>query len=355
MTNPQAISLITEKQHLGIQPGLSRIKALLEKMGNPQDKIKVIHIAGTNGKGTVAATIARELAETGLKVGLFTSPWVIDYREQIQINGKWIEEKTFSRYIERWQANDCTEFEFLTAIMYRYFADERVDYAVVECGMGGAGDATNAEKNNLSVITSVSLDHTDFLGATLEEIAEEKAGVLRENGKCVLYPNAGLEDIFREKCAALCLVEEQGDYIKNLCRTVELTLREVGIYQTVNQLVSLPARQEKIGGILLDGGHNVSAAKALVPKINNETALIGMMRDKDVKGYLSIIAPKCKKIVATAPNHLRAMPAEELAVAAKKFCPCVEVAENPQVAVKQNDFTLICGAFYLAREIRNLL
>ena len=156
MNYNQSLDYMTKKLSLGIKPGLGRIMALLSKMDNPQDKIKIIHIAGTNGKGTVANTISNALASNGLKIGLFTSPWVLDYREQIQINGNFISKEDFAFYVSEYNDTDCTEFEFLTAIMYKYFADQEVDYAVIECGMGGKGDSTNVEKENVcSVLTSV--------------------------------------------------------------------------------------------------------------------------------------------------------------------------------------------------------
>ena len=192
----EALNFILGKQSLGIMPGLTRVMNLLETMGNPQNDIKIIHIAGTNGKGTVAKTINNALIDSGYKVGLFSSPWIDDYREQIQINDEFISEEEFASYVDKYKDNDCTEFEFLTAIMYKYFADSKVDYAVVECGMGGKGDSTNVEQSNISVITSISLDHTAFLGNTVEQIAEEKSGILRKNSTCVLYPNSDVEHIF---------------------------------------------------------------------------------------------------------------------------------------------------------------
>ena len=168
----EALNFILGKQSLGIMPGLTRIMNLLETMGNPQNEIKIIHIAGTNGKGTVAKTINNALIDSGHKVGLFSSPWIDDYREQIQINNEFISEEDFASYVDKYKDNDCTEFEFLTAIMYKYFADSKVDYAVVECGMGGKGDSTNVEQSNISVITSISLDHTILLSRLQKKKAE---------------------------------------------------------------------------------------------------------------------------------------------------------------------------------------
>ncbi|MBR1763209.1 MAG: hypothetical protein IJ731_07590 [Eubacterium sp.] len=343
----EALNFIEKKLSLGIMPGLSRIKKLLDKMGNPQNELKIIHIAGTNGKGTVAGSIADALINQGCKVGLFTSPWVKDYREQIQINNEFISKSDFACYVSEYYENDCSEFEFLTAVMYKYFSDNKVDYAVIECGMGGKEDATNVEKSNLSVITSISLDHTDFLGNTVEEIAENKSGICRKNSDCIIYSDE-FADIFRDKCKNL-IISPQSDNL-SLVNTV---LSHLG-YETQNALKKLPARQERKGNILLDGGHNLSAAKALEPIINNEVAVIGMMKDKDIEGYLSIIAPKCKRIIAVDVNNPRAVSKEKLASIANKYCNDVVVSNNAQGALKNNP-TLICGSFYMIREIYNLI
>lgn len=335
MNYNQSLDYITKKLSLGIQPGLSRISALLERMDNPQDKIKIIHIAGTNGKGTVANYIACSLEANGFKVGLFTSPWIFDYREQIQINGEYIGKADFARYISDYKDNDCTEFEFLTAVMYKYFADNNVDYAVVECGMGGKGDSTNVEKENVcSVLTSISLDHTDFLGNTIEEITREKEGIIRENSPCFRY-------------------RDTGDFERDNIELANRVLDYLGC--EARKFFKPPARQQRIGNILLDGGHNLQAGRELSRIINNETAVIGMMKDKDIDGYLSFVAPKCKKIICTSVDNKRAISAAELSEYAKKYCDNVEIIESPREAVKQDNVSLICGSFYLIREIIDLI
>ena len=356
----ETLNFILGKQSLGIMPGLTRIMNLLETMGNPQNDIKIIHIAGTNGKGTVAKTINNALIDSGHKVGLFSSPWIDDYREQIQINNEFISEEDFAFYVDKYKDNDCTEFEFLTAIMYKYFADSKVDYAVVECGMGGKGDSTNVEQSNISVITSISLDHTAFLGDTVEQIAEEKSGILRKNSTCVLYPNPNVEHIFDGKCKKLINVKEQGNFKKNNLATANAVLKILGV-PTVKQCAHLPARQEYIGNVMLDGAHNKNGAQALEPYLPNGkvTAVIGMMKDKDVDGYLSIIAPHLNRIITTTPDNPRSMPAEELKHLAQKYCKDVVAVDSSNKAValaKQDEnFKLVCGSFYLAREVRNLI
>lgn len=362
MNYNEALNFIYEKQRLGSRPGLSRVEALLAKMGDPQNDLKVIHIAGTNGKGTVANSIANALIKAGYKVGLFTSPWVVDYREQIQINGEFISESDFAHYVTEYANAQATEFELVTAIMYKYFADNSVDYAVVECGMGGEGDATNAiEYSVISVITSVAMDHTDFLGDTLEKIAEQKAGIIKPNGACVLYPNPSCDFVFENKCSQLksklIKIQEQGNYQKNNIATANAVLSELGI-EIEAELPKLPARQELINGIMLDGAHNVDGALALEKNLPNEKicAIIGMMKDKDVDGYLSHIAPHCDTIIVVTPNNPRAMKAGELATIASKYCKNVRFEKYVSSAVKylkqQNCFKLICGSFYLAREVR---
>lgn len=361
MNYNDALNIILNKQSLGIMPGLERISKLLERMGNPQDGLKIVHIAGTNGKGTVAYTIADTLKHNGYKTGLFTSPWIYSYREQIQINGEYISKEDLAYYIEKYQHNDCTEFEMLTAIMYKYFADNKVDYAVVECGMGGLNDSTNVEKKNLAVITSIALDHTNFLGDTVEEIALEKAGIIKENCTCVLYPNPHVEHIFEQVCK-----EKNAKLVKVLCdrdepffakngSTVANAVQELGLNVSVT-LYTPDARQTGTadGKILLDGGHNVDAARALEGILNDNVALIGMMRDKNVDGYLSIVAPHCKRIITTTVDNPRAMPALELKRIASKYCDDVVSIDAPIAALnyaKEKGLDLVCGSFYLIREI----
>ena len=345
----EAIEYLKNKQSLGIKPGLERIQETLSVLGNPQDRYPIIHIAGTNGKGTVAATIATALQGAGYKVGLFTSPWVVNEREQIQINGEFISEEDFWHSVRALQMmdTDCTEFECITVIAYEYFKLQKVDYAVIECGMGGSGDATNVEKNNMSVITSISLDHTDFLGDTVEKIAEDKSGILRKNGTCVLF-NEELSHIFEKKCTKLIT----GGLFDNLS-LVNAALKELGV-NPANELVSLPARLVRKSGILLDGGHNHAAAENLANYINDEIAVIGMMKDKDVDAYLSCVAPKCRRLITVNVKNSRSMSAEELASRAKRYCDDVIICDTAKDALKFNP-TLICGSFYMIREIYNLL
>ncbi|MCC8073037.1 MAG: hypothetical protein LIO62_02800, partial [Clostridiales bacterium] len=257
------------------------------------------------------------------------------------------------------------EFELLTAIMFKYFEDEKVDFAVVECGMGGKDDSTNVISSPiLEIITSVSMDHTDFLGDTLEKIAEQKAGIIKSESAVVLYPNKSVNHIFEDYAkkvnAKVISVGENGDYQKNNLALVNTALKYLN-FSPVEIGVKLGARQELIGeNIMLDGAHNVGGALALeknLPKNREITAVIGMMRDKDVNSYLKIISAHCRRIIATQPSYYRAMTAEDLADAARKYCGDVTVVKNPHdaVKIKDYDFLLVCGSFYLARDVRKEL
>lgn len=357
----KASNIIKQKRQLGIKPGLDRVKRALKYAGDPQNKIKIIHIAGTNGKGTAAFTIADYLMKSGLKAGMFTSPWVVDYTEQIQINGNFIDKSVLADYVCRFEKFDLTEFELLSVIMYQYFYEANVDWAVVECGMGGLNDATNTEDTNLSVLTAISIDHTKFLGSSIEDIAYQKAGIIKPNSCCVLYPNALCEKVIESVCynrgSKLIKVSDHQNVVENTLETAAQAL-SIALNKDCTDLAALvtgPARQEKIGGIILDGGHNPQAAAFLKEHINNEIAVIGMMADKDVGKYMSIVAPKCKKIITTTPSNPRAMPALQLKSIAKKYCDDVISVDDPAHAVALPGVTLVCGSFFLAADVRKIL
>jgi len=206
MNYKESIRLLTSKDIQKINPGLDRISKILEIIGNPQNKLRIIHTAGTNGKGSVCAVLANILKHSGYKTGLYTSPHLLDYTERIQINGSQISKEDFARllqeiyHISKINGIYLTEFEMLTACAFKYFADCRIDFAVIETGMGGRLDASNTVKNPLcSVITSISKDHTGILGNSIEKIAFEKAGIIKEGSAAIVSSaNKGYEIIKQE-------------------------------------------------------------------------------------------------------------------------------------------------------------
>ena len=208
MNVSQAIEYIHSVFWKGSIPGLSRTQALLAKMGNPQDDLRFIHIAGTNGKGSTAAMTASILQKAGYRTGLYTSPYIYRFHERMQINGEQISDEdlvAITEYVKPLadSMEECpTEFELVCCIAFEYFKRKNCDIVVLEVGMGGEFDATNVIKTpEVAVITNIGLDHTDVLGKTVEEIARTKAGIFKENGNAVIYRSTpSVEAVFAEVC-----------------------------------------------------------------------------------------------------------------------------------------------------------
>ena len=200
MTSPQyqrALRFMRSTAHLGSVPGLTRLNRLLALLGHPERRVRFVHVAGTNGKGSVCAMLSSILTQAGYRTGLFTSPYLSDVREQICVDGRQIEPAAFARLAARIEACGLpedqlpTEFELMTALAFLYFADQRCDIVVLEAGMGGQMDATNVIPPPLAaVITRIGLDHTQFLGDTLADIAAHKAGILKPGSRAVLFPQS---------------------------------------------------------------------------------------------------------------------------------------------------------------------
>ena len=203
MTYEEALDNVYGRLVFGIKPGLERISALLSRLGDPQKQLKFVHVAGTNGKGTCSTLVASALKECGFTVGLYTSPYVLDFRERFQINGEMIPKEELVQEVEvlapvadefEKNGDQVTEFEYITALALHWFARRGCDIVVLEVGMGGRFDATNViDVPEAAAIMSISLDHTAILGDTLEKIAFEKAGIVKEGGRLVLYPDQAPE------------------------------------------------------------------------------------------------------------------------------------------------------------------
>ncbi|MBR7165222.1 MAG: bifunctional folylpolyglutamate synthase/dihydrofolate synthase, partial [Clostridia bacterium] len=255
MTYQEALHYIHSNFWQGSKPGLSRTAALLDAMGNPQDQLRFVHVAGTNGKGSFCAMLSSILKASGLKVGTYTSPYILRFNERMRVDGEDIPDETLARLTEEIQPlaeamdEKPTEFELITAIAMAYFKEENCDVVVLECGMGGRLDSTNVIKTPLlSVITGIALDHTAFLGNTVKEIAAEKAGITK-NGIPMLYCGSDteakevIEGKAREMAAPFHTVERSGLTVHSqslegtrfLWRTWnDLFLPLLGTYQTEN-------------------------------------------------------------------------------------------------------------------------
>ncbi len=418
MNSTEAIEYIHSRLKFGLNPGMERITALCTALGNPQNSLRFIHVAGTNGKGSTSTMIASALTAAGYKTGLFTSPYVIDFRERIQVDGEMISPDDLAKTVEQVKAA-CeeiekdgivpTEFETITAAAFLYFKNVRCDVVVLEVGLGGLLDSTNIIKAPLvSVITSISTDHTAVLGDTIEEIAAQKSGIIKPNGVTVMYPEQEPKaqavivktaeknknrliipqlsacHIKAETLNGTDIVFENlklhipfaGQHMVKNAVTAVCALRECGLNISDEQIVCgiaeavMPARMEVIGDgrVILDGGHNegcAEALKAFVEKfvIRKRVGVCALMGDKDCETYLRIVAPLFDKMYLTAPDNPRSLPPHELCEMAQKYCKnCVAVASPIEAcetalndAENSSAIAVVCGSFYLAGEVRELL
>lgn len=404
MNYSQTLEFIHSLGNFSRPAGLCRITAAAEALGNPQDNFCSVHIAGTNGKGSVSAMLANVFKAAGYKTGLFISPYIIDFRERIQINGGFISESDLVKYAERVRkiGIDLSEFEFITAAAFSYFSDKKCDMVIAETGLGGRLDATNILNSGITVITKIGMDHSAVLGDTVEKIAAEKCGIIKnspvtvssydqpENALRVIENTAnrllipdklqlrviscdesGSTFIYKNKEYCISLAGKH--QIENALTVIE-TVENSGFkipYETVANALKetiFPARAEIICEkplVLLDGAHNPDGAKALAGILahyaGRVTAVIGMMRDKDSSAVLAATLPFCKAAVAvTVGNMPRSLEAEELAVKARKYCHCV-TADSYRDAIEKSyslaagEPVFVFGSLYLAGGIRNEL
>lgn len=419
MNYNQSVKYIHSLLRFGMKPGMKRITALLDELGNPQNSLKFIHVAGTNGKGTVCTMLSEVMQQAGFKTGLFTSPYVVDFTERIQINSQMISKDDLAEVVSEikpvveklaQRGIEPTEFEVITAVAMEYFKSRNCDVVVLEVGLGGLLDSTNVITSPLvSVITSVSFDHMAVLGNTLEEIAAQKCGIIKKNCPTAYYPlqDACVEKIIKttakeknSRCYKadlnkLSVISQSvggtainydglkihisllGEHQIYNCLTALSAidaLKEQGINITDDNTVNgikkavLPARLEIIAdnpAVILDGGHNAQGAEALSSALERYVgekvdAVIGMMEDKECEKAISFIARHCKKIIATTPDNPRSMKAEKLRSIALRYCDdCIAVA-SPEKAVKllladKLCPKLVCGSFYLAGDVRETL
>jgi len=409
--NPSAYldSLNVDKMRFG----LKAISELLSRLGNPQNSYKTILIAGTNGKGSTAAMISSILSSAGYKVGLYTSPHLVDVRERIVINGKKISLKEFNQTIadvKDKKEQPVTYFEFLTAAAFVYFQRQKVDIAVLEVGLGGRLDATNVCKPLVSVITNIAFDHMDYLGNTLDSIAREKVGIIKQKGICITAAkqNKVLEVLknvcLRRRATLYCLssdikIKKQKDGFLNyqgLYRNLKnLKIPLQGDHQLSNAALALAAIElcEKNGfsiadtaiyaGLknthwearlevlqnqplfLLDGAHNPAGISVLCRSLKKGffyrrlILIFGALADKDYRRMLRKIIPLAPIIILTQLKTKRAVPVNDMMETLKKMGYPAIVTENVgqaiervQAMAKKQDLICATGSFYLAGEVK---
>ncbi len=370
MTIDQALEYIHKTKWLGSKPGLDRTNRLLSLMGNPHKELKFVHVAGTNGKGSMCSCLASILKEAGYKTGLYTSPYINVFNERMQVDGQMISDEVLcelTEYIkplaDSMTDDPPTEFELITALAMEYFRREKCDIVVLEVGMGGELDSTNViDTPEAAVIMAIDLDHTAFLGNTLPKVASAKAGIIKKNTDVIVYDGTeNVEKVFENKCkdtgsrlyradfSKLCDIEASLDFVKfSYDEFKDIRLGLVGLYQPKNACVaiktSLVLRQKgynitdkniydglekvKWAGrfeilgknpvFVLDGAHNPHGMEGTVQSLRrhfpdgNIHFLVGAMSDKDVKGMMSMLVPLSADFVAVRPDNDRAMSAEDL-------------------------------------------
>lgn len=394
--------------------GLESIGALCEKCGNPQKNLKFIHVAGTNGKGSVCAFLQCILTDAGFKTGKFISPNMIDVCERISIDGKNIageemEELLASvekaaKEVEREKGAMPTQFEIWTAAAFIYFSRKNCDIVVLETGLGGRLDATNIIDAPLcSVITKIDVDHTEYLGNSIEKIAAEKAGIIKCTSRVVTTPNQVkealfvLEDTAKERGAEFILSKNTENHtnigmseVFDLGELKGLKINLPGLHQTENAALAITAAQllgideefirtgldkarnigrfEKLSEnpcVIFDGAHNLNGTKALVDAINryfpdkNFSIIYAAMADKDIDASLKYLKDNgfCERTqIFTVPvrNNPRAEKAEKLAEKFRKFgfnaVPYGNIGQAYEDALKEQNIILICGSLYLYKD-----
>ena len=380
--------------------GNANLKKLLFHLGNPHLEQRYIHLAGTNGKGSTAAMISSVLKEQGYKTGLFTSPYIEVFNERIQINGENIPDDDLVKYIDRvktvMEQNDAqvSEFAFICVVSFLYFKDMNCDFVVLETGLGGKLDATNViEESVVSVLCSISLDHMQFLGNTVEEIALEKCGIIKQSGRVVSYPNNHVKGVIEDEAKKMnayltfadepqiienCFIYKGEEYHISLKGTYQpynaataletlFAMREMGVeisdtaIKSGLQNAKWPVRFEFIRkNLVVDGGHNIDGIKALkksLVALNKDIILVtAMMEDKSCAECMAEICTAAKYVITTEIQMPRCMKSEELCKLVSVDC---ESIKNPHKAVekaismaKEDKIVCVCGSLYLAGEIR---
>lgn len=404
MTYKEALDFIYSRRDLGTKLGLENMQKLLERLGNPHKKLKFIHVAGTNGKGSTTAFIANVLMANGFKTGMYISPFVRCFTERIQINNVHISKEELAMHAEKVKdaIDDTfspTVFEVVTAIGMLHFLHSGCDFVVLEVGLGGRLDATNViPPPQASVITSISIDHTDLLGSTIEEIAFEKCGIIKKGSPVAVYPLNPPEALKvikqrAKECGSQLVIADTNE-IKIHSSSIEGTvfsykgeeyeIHMPGTHQVYNAVTAICALEllgldlklkeglantrfsgrlevvSKKPMIIIDGAHNYSGVVALKNAILSYFSdkriiiVMGMLKDKEYEKAVSELAPLSDLFIATQPDNPRSLDAKRLEDIAKKYTKRTLSTSNRQEAVnmakenaKDGDVIVVCGSLYL--------
>ncbi|SDK20183.1 bifunctional folylpolyglutamate synthase/dihydrofolate synthase [Natronincola ferrireducens] len=424
----EAIQFIEKNHSFGTKLSLENIGKILHVLGNPQDHLKFIHVAGTNGKGSTCSFIHSMLMAEGYKVGLFTSPHLQCYTDRIKINGINASKEDFAAIVDDLSKvilplleegmDPPAMFDMMTLMAFLYFVKEKVDYVILEVGLGGLTDATNIIKNSLiSVITPIGIDHIDILGSDLRQIALHKAGIIKPQGMVTYHwqepmVEEVIKKVAKDKNAKIYSLQEKDvdlldmnikEQIFNLSTAFghyeDLKIKMIGKHQVYNAalatLTLMVLRENNMlsisndslfkglysnfwGGrleilhhnplVLIDGAHNLQGSEVLKQAIQQYfqgqkiNMVIGMLRDKDVEGVLGNLVPLCNKVVFTRPNSPRAMEPEELMDKTLLFGKETAIISSLEEAViyglkntALDEVTIFTGSLYLIGDVKNIL
>ena len=384
-----------QKGAVAYRPDLSRMQDFCDYLGNPENKIKSVHVAGTNGKGSTSHMIASVLQESGFKVGLYTSPHLKDFRERIKINGSLISKEYIVDFVSKHKPyfldHSLSFFEMSVGLAFCYFEESQVDVAVVEVGMGGRLDGTNLLTPEVSVITNIGLDHMQFLGNNLAEIAAEKAGIIKEGISVVIgetHPEtkAVFEKVAKQLNAPISFADQEqienhesdlkGSYQFNNIKTAVITLETLKsfeiktdkIRQGLSKVIlntGLQGRWQVLGDapkVIADVAHNKEGLKYVIPQISttpheNLHLVLGFVNDKSVAEILSLF-PTTAYYYLTQPEVPRAFPLENLALIAtnlklnfQSYYSVKEALFNAKANAKPEDLIYVGGSTFVVAEI----
>lgn len=423
MEYKEAMEYIANTSRFGMNFGLERVEKMLEILGNPHKDLKCIHIAGTNGKGSTTAMITSILKEEGYTVGMYTSPYLEEFEERIQINGVNIPKEVLAELVGTVKNareevikvgfDKPTQFEIITTLMFLYFAKEKVDYAVIEVGLGGRLDATNVIDPILSVIASISFDHMNILGSTITEIAGEKCGIIK-NSPVITYPQVQeamdvIEKTCKEKNVELIKTDisdikevtiDKVNHIQRIKlnlngREIDLINNLLGDHQVKNTMLAVNVvdafskvekqlSDDSIGAgifktrwigrmeilrkepiVLLDGAHNLDGIKNLKNSVSkyfeykNLILILGILGDKEVEKMVSDISNEASIVILTEPHNERAENIDVMGTYLEKLEKPYEKILDYEKAYKRaleladkDDLILICGSLYMIGDMR---
>lgn len=421
----EALNWLYGFEKFGIKLGLERISHIAERLGNPQNKYKIIHVAGTNGKGSVCKFSASILNSGGYKVGVYLSPHLQRFSERIVVDNKEISENEFVLLVDKIKPivnemikNDCTPtfFEIVTAIAFQYFSNKGVDFAVIEVGLGGKYDATNIVEPVVSVITNITLEHTDILGKTIKDIALQKAGIVKDDVAVVTAAKRDalkvIKNVAKERNASVYVVDErrwkrtycgeegqefvvkgdltdysvktsmlgkhQGENIALAIVSIE-NLQMNGVYIPEASIIDGVAKAANPGRleivkheplVLLDGAHNPDGMRTLRMTLDEDfeydklILVLGILSDKDIPSMLSIIVPVADTIVVTKSHNSRAYEPSKLKEMVEKYGYEKRVVVKDQIPdalkyaesiAKKNDLICVNGSLFTVGEAREYL